>query len=304
MMYSPHMLLVLGGSGFLGPALRKAKGAEELVFTHHAHAAPGSHAFDVRHSSVADLLRVTGGRPSAALILAGVTNIDACARDPLLTGKINVDGIVRVIRELRALGILPVFTSSDAVFDGTHACWREDEEVHPILTYGRQKLAVESYLAGLPLPWLAVRLPKLISAARNSRCMLTGWVEALGRSERIPCATDQYFTPADAGDVAEGILKLVSAGATGLHHLGGPQRLSRCELLEEVLDEYRKYSTPRAQIVECSLRDIPVLEPRPLDVSMDSTRYTSRFGRTIRPASEIARLAVRDCFWNMEVRGV
>jgi dTDP-4-dehydrorhamnose reductase len=294
------MWLVLGGSGFLGPALRKAKRTEDLLVTHHAHATPGSVPFDVRHSAVEDLVRAAPRRPSAALIFLGVTNVEACARNPLETGRINVDGIIRLIDELRAMEITPVFTSSDAVFDGTHGEWREDESVHPILTYGRQKLAVETYLTNLPPPWLIVRLPKLVSAACNRSCMLTGWVESLGRSERILCATDQFFTPADAGDVARELVKLVGAGATGLYHLGGPERLSRRSLLATVIEEFRRYSVPRAEIVECSLRDIPVLEPRPLDTSMDSTRYASRFGCDIRPASEVARLAVRDCFENME----
>jgi hypothetical protein len=63
-----------------------------------------------------------------------------------------------------------------------------------------------------------------------------------------------------------------------------------------VEDEYRKYAKPSARIVECSLRDIRVLEPRPLDTSMDSKRFTSRFGDAMRPASEVARLAVQSYF--------
>jgi dTDP-4-dehydrorhamnose reductase len=294
------MLLVLGGSGFLGPALRKAKGTQDLLLTHHAHATPGSVAFDLRSSSVRDLVRGATPRPSAALILAGITSVDACAKDPVRTGEVNVEGIIRVIGELRALDIVPVFISSDAVFDGTRGRWREDEQVHPILTYGRQKLAVESHLAELPAPWLIVRLPKLVSATADPRCILTGWMQALGRGERILCATDQFFTPADVGDAAEGILNMVRAGATGLYHLGGPERLSRRALLAAVMEEYGRYAVPRAQIVECSLRDIPVVEPRPLDTSMDSSRYVSRFGPGVRPASEIARLAVRDRFEKRE----
>jgi dTDP-4-dehydrorhamnose reductase len=186
-----------------------------------------------------------------------------------------------------------VFTSSDAVFNGTHALWREDEDVQPILTYGRQKREVERYLSSLPPPWLIVRLPKLLAARRDPRCMLTGWVEALGRPGRILCATDQYFTPADVGDVALAIKRLIDAAATGLYHVAGPQRINRRELLEEVLKEYRQHASVKAQIVECSLRDIPVLEPRPLDLSMDTSRYRARFGSSLRPASEAARRAVR-----------
>jgi dTDP-4-dehydrorhamnose reductase len=290
------MWLILGGSGFLGPELRAAGAAAGAAFTFSSHPVEGGLPFDARRSSVAELVQRIGAKPAAAFILLGVTNIDACARDPQGTAAVNVEGILRIAGELRALGIAPVFTSSDAVFDGSRALWREGEAVTPVLTYGRQKLEVERHLASLAPPALTLRLPKLLSARRNARCMLTGWIDALGRDETILCATDQYFTPAEAGDVARAMLALAEAGERGLYHLGGPERLSRRELLEAVVEEYSRYAKPRARIKECLLRDIPVVEPRPLDLSMDTSRLRARLGNTLRPASEIARLAVRDHF--------
>jgi dTDP-4-dehydrorhamnose reductase len=290
------MWMVLGGSGFLGPELRIGGAADGVVFTYSSRPVPGGLPFDARSGSVKDLLGGLGRRPAAAFILLGVTNIDACARDPEGTAAVNVAGILRIAGELLELGIALVFTSSDAVFDGSHALWREDEAVTPVLTYGRQKLAVERHLAALAPPALTLRLPKLLSARRNARCMLTGWIDALGRDETILCATDQYFTPAEAGDVARAMLGLAAAGESGLYHLGGPERLSRRELLQAVVEEYSRHAKPRARIKDCLLRDIPVVETRPLDLSMDSARLRARLGSVLRPASEIARLAVRDHF--------
>jgi dTDP-4-dehydrorhamnose reductase len=289
-------VLLLGASGFLGPVLAAELGTRLAGRTYASRPVTGGLKFDVCGSYVADLVSQLPEVPSAAVILLGETNIDACARDPAGTAAINVRGIVRVVDELRALGIAPLFTSSDAVFDGSRAFWRENDAVTPILTYGRQKLSVEHHIASQRPPGLIVRLPKLLSALRNERCVLTGWIDALGRDETILCATDQYFTPADAGEVAKVIIALAAAGETGLYHLGGPERLSRRELLQAVVDEYRRHARPRARIKECLLRDIPVVEARPLDLSMDSSRLRARLGGVLRPASEIARLAVRDHF--------
>jgi dTDP-4-dehydrorhamnose reductase len=82
----------------------------------------------------------------------------------------------------------------------------------------------------------------------------------------------------------------------GLYHLGGPERLSRRALLRAVLKEYRKSETPMAEVVECSLRDIPVLEPQPLDTSLRSDRFKADFGTPFRAASEAARAAVQSYF--------
>jgi dTDP-4-dehydrorhamnose reductase len=289
-------VLLLGASGFLGPALRDAFGAERAVPTHFSHPGEGSLLFDARRTRVSDFVAALPGKPAAAVILLGITNIDHCARDPAASAEVNVRGIIRVIDEAHALGITPVFVSSDAVFDGSRAYWSEDDEPIPILTYGRQKLEVERHLSALPPPWIIVRLPKLISPERNARCFVTGWIEGLARSERILCATDQYFTPAAAPDAARAIAQLVHAGAQGLYHLGGPERLSRRALLDAVLGEYRKFAKPITEVVECSLRDIPLLEPRPLDTSLRSDRFTADLGAHFRTASETARAAVQSYF--------
>lgn len=288
--------LLLGASGFLGPALRDAFGAEWAAITHLTHPREGSLFFDARFTRLADLVEALPGKPVAAVILLGITNIDRCARDLAGSAEVNVRSIIRLIDDARALGISPVFVSSDAVFDGSRAYWSEDDEPMPILTYGRQKLEVERHLAALPPPWIIVRLPKLISPERNARCFVSGWVEGLGRRERILCATDQYFTPAAVPDAARAIAQLVQARAQGLYHLGGPERLSRRALLDAVLGEYRKFEKPMAEVFECSLRDIPVLEPRPLDTSLRSDRFQTDFGTPFRAAGEVARAAVQSHF--------
>lgn len=286
--------LLLGATGFLGPALRDALGAA-TASTHFAHPAPGSVFFDASSTPVADVVAAAPAQPSCAVILLGITNIDACARDPVGTAQVNVYGVIRVIDELRALGVPPVFVSSDAVFDGTRADWREDDEPRPILTYGRQKLAVERHLRSLPPPWLIVRLPKLLAVGRDPRCMLTQWVDALGRCEPIRCATDQYFTPAAAVDAAAAIARLVRERAQGVFHLGGPRRISRRELLALVEREYGERGRSHATVVDCSLRDIAFAEARPLDTSLCSEKFAAACGMRFRGVDEIAQAAVRDC---------
>jgi dTDP-4-dehydrorhamnose reductase len=293
---APSPTLLLGASGFLGPALIEAFGPGGAVATHCRHARPGSVYFDARETPVASLLPGLERRPAAAIIMLGITGIDECARDPQGTAAVNVEGVIRVIDELRALGIMPVFLSSDGVFDGSRGMWREDDAPQPILEYGRQKLAVERYLSALPPPWLIVRPTKLLDPAPNPRCMLTGWVKALGEDKEILCATDQYFTPAAAPDVARALSLLVRQSAQGLYHLGGPQRLSRRELLEAVVTEYRRHSAPRARIVDCSLRDIKVLEPRPLDASLDSSRFAQKFACSFGDPAAVAQAAVQASF--------
>jgi len=263
--------------------------------TYHVHPVDGAAFFDARSMRIEQLMSELPATPKAAVILFGVTGIDACARDPAGTVELNVGATIRVIDELRKLGVTPVFISSDSVFDGRRSWFREEDEPRPILTYGRHKLEVETYMAALPPPWLVVRLPKLLAEDCDPRCMLTGWIQTLASEGEILCATDQYFTPAAATDVARAIAELIRGSAHGLFHLGGPDRVSRRELLSAVVDEYVKFERVRARIVDCSLRDLPFAEARPLDTSLCSERASSLLRKKFRDAKTIAKSAVYAC---------
>jgi len=289
-------VLLLGASGFFGPALAEEFGPSVLAKTHSKHQIEGGLQFDALTTSVVDVIAGLPAHPAAAIVLFAHTDIDACARDPEGTAKLNVEAAIRVARDLSELGIMPVFLSSDGIFDGTRAYWREEDEARPILTYGRQKLQVERFIATLRPPWLILRLPKLLSVLVDERCILTQWIKRLGNGGRIECAIDQFFTLAAASDVARAVAALVKARAQGLYHLGGPERLSRRALLQTVIDEYWNFAIPKVAIVECSLRDLRLREPRPLDTSMSSERFVSQCGPLIRPSSAIARLSVRSHF--------
>jgi dTDP-4-dehydrorhamnose reductase len=214
-------VVTLGGSGFFGPHLASAfwRAGGTVIETYFSNRVHGGRFFDLRHTQVADVLRGLA-KPDVAVILAGITNIDACACDPIGTLDINVYGVVRVIDELRALDIIPVFISSDGVFDGSRGNWRESDRVSPILTYGRHKADVEFYLGTLPQPWLVIRLPKLLSMKPDPRCMLTVWLNALSRNQRIRCAIDQYYSPLATNEAAEAVVRLVKDNECGVWHRG------------------------------------------------------------------------------------
>jgi dTDP-4-dehydrorhamnose reductase len=289
-MASARSVLLLGASGSFGPALARALGERVAAMTYLSHPFYGGVKFDARFSSLEALVDKLDKRPQVAVITLGETRIDVCAKDPAGTASVNVDGVIRVVRQLLALDIVPVFTSSDAVFDGGKPWWTEDDETHPILTYGKQKLEVERFMATLKRPGLVVRLPKLVES------VVDDWLRKLATPSVIECWTDQFFTPASADDVARALVALVDQEARGLFHLAGPERLSRRELLQAVLDEYRKFSAPKAEIRDASVRDAKLAEPRQLDTSTRSVRLGAFRMPPIRPASSVARERVRAHF--------
>ena len=297
---SDNFTLLLGASGILGSELVALSGTAHVVATHLARAKPWSVHFDATTTDVSTLWANKSAPPRAAVVMLGVTAIDACARDPAATALVNVQGAIRVIDRLLECGVVPVFVSSDGVFDGSRSWWSEEDQPTPILEYGRQKCAVERHLACRD-QGIVVRLPKLIEDGPADRGFLPGWIQALGQPQAMLCATDQYFTPASARDAAAAILGLVDSGARGVFHVAGPQRLSRRELLAHVADEYSRFARPQAPIIDCLLGDVPVFERRPLDTSMRSSRLAALAGHPLRDAATVARAAVRAHFQHLDI---
>lgn len=270
-------------------------GQSRVLATHLARPRPWSVFFDATTMDVATLWADKPAPPQTAVVMLGVTAIDNCARQPAASAQVNVQGAIRTIDRLLEAGVVPVFISSDGVFDGTRSWWREEHKASPILEYGRQKCAVEQHLAARS-EGLIVRLPKLIEDEPSSNGFLSGWIHALGQYQDMLCATDQFFTPASARDAAEAILRLVDSRARGVFHVAGRQRLSRRELLAHVVDEYSLFAHPIAKIKDCRLADLPVLEPRPVDTSMLCSRLEMQTGYQLRDAASVARAAVRTHF--------
>ncbi len=261
--------LVIGASGLIGERFLRALGPDLALGTYFSRPFAGGTRFDVVTDSLDSLLKELGGRFTHALVMGGNAAIDQCARDPEGTARLNVVALSGLVDDLLERSITPIFTSSDAVYDGSHGAWNEDEPVQPVLVYGRQKLAVERHLETCARPWLVVRLAKVLDAEGHASALLRPWITALCKGELIRCATDQRFSPVGVEDAVHAIHALARTGARGLFNLGGGETLSRWDLLAKLAAAVGRVRKIEPRIETCSIRDFPFVEPRPLDTSMN-----------------------------------
>jgi len=281
--------LIIGASGFVGCRLFQVLGRGNAVPTFNRRPMDGGVAFDARTMRLADVLLKWHRGLTHAFILQGVTAIDTCARDPQGTTEINVAGTKRIIDDLLEHGVVPVFASSDAVFDGSRGLWGEDDPANPILTYGRQKVDVERYLLGKSDAALVLRLAKVVAATPGAGDMLGGWLDSLENGQTIRCASDQIFSPVTVDDAADAFVRLAEGGLRGLFHVCGPRPVSRLELLRTLLAEAARYREFPERIVPCSIRDFDFAEPRPFDTSMSPHKLYAVLGKAFEDSRETCR---------------
>lgn len=282
-----HDTLILGASGFIGRRMVERLGASRALATYHSHPA----ADGVRFDALSDKLASLGSSLATArhaFILFGVTHIDVCAREPARAAALNITATRSVIEQLVARGIVPVFASTDVVFDGARGGYREEDTPRPILTYGRQKLEIERFLEAHAPRHLILRLPKVIDDRPGDGGMLDDWLRAIDAGTPIDCATDQVFSPIALDEAVTAMIALIESGATGTYHLGGPTGWNRADLFDAFAEALHKHRNVAARMRRCSIRDFPQFaEARPLDITMNSEKLYRAIGFVPRDMTEV-----------------
>ena len=168
--------------------------------------------------------------------------------------------------------------------------YREDDPAAPILAYGQTKHAAERFVLAHPAGWSpGLRLlygpsrsgERAFSIALRPHCEPAVPQAFLHR--RIPHATRLRHRGDRLGPTDR-------VGNAGTIHVGGPERLSRFELMSRAA---ATLGIDRGLVRPNHRNDSPFPEPRPADVSLDSSRLCSTFPDLARPRVEEALPGVR-----------
>lgn len=279
-----------GAGGLLGGRLAEVLAGEmDVVAAVRRSAAPPgleTVAFDLLDPrSVKDALDSV--RPDAVLHSAALADADRCHLDPDLAARLNTEAPAWLARLCARRGLRLVALSTDLVFPGTRAHSREDDQPGPILHYARTKLDGERAIMG-EHPGAAVARVALVvgrgHGRRGTASESIAWALREGRGLRL--FSDQYRTPVDADSVATAASALLAGDQAGIFHLGGPERVSRYEL---GMRTAAALGLDSALIEEARQADGAVGVPRPLDVSLDSSRARRELGFRPRGLDEAIR---------------
>ena len=284
-------ILVTGAGGRLGSALvdRLLREGRHDVRAWSGAAGGSLGAVAFRSIELADGLALARALeeedPEAIVHAAALSSADAVHRDPARGREVNVEATRRIADWAASRGRRLVFTSTDMVFDGSRSWYREDDEARPILGYGRTKLEAESSVVASPRG-LVARLSMLYGPNPSGRPGFFDLaIDALRRGEPRSFFRDEFRTPLDYRTAAEVLVRLVESDAVGIVHVGGRERLSRHELMRRaavVLGVDPGLVRPGSQA------DAILPEPRPTDVSLDTSRLDALCPSLERPSIESA----------------
>lgn len=282
-------IVVTGASGQLGSYVLdrlEGSGHEVIGWSRSTRGTRGGFPIEpvdlIDPDALADALDRTS--PDAILHLAAISRVDRVLTDPALAAKVNAEATGTIADRAASNSRRLIFTSTDLVFDGSRPWWREDDPPRPTLAYGRSKAEGERRVLRHP-SHLVARLGLLYGPSRCGRpTFLDGIFDALRRGEPRSLFLDEFRTPLDYATAADALVRLVEAPeTTGLLHVGGVERVSRFELLRRLA----AHAGLPVNLIQANRQaDAPGPEPRPADVSLDTSRLVESLPGLDRPTLE------------------
>jgi len=218
-------LLILGARGFVGGWLARLAPAA-------FHVEPTNGRIDITDRAACQAA-VDRARPNVVALLAAISDIDCCQRDPTLAETVNVRGAENVARACRATGARMIFTSSGAVFDGSKAAYTEDDPPCPVNVYGRTKAVAEQAVAAAAADAIIVRFSLVLGMAitAGTNAAVDKLVAAWQAGRTVGLQVDEHRNALDVETLVSFLLQLAAdPGARGVYHIGSANALSRFQI--------------------------------------------------------------------------
>ncbi len=292
-------ILVTGASGQLGSYLAHEvlrSGRFEVVLWSRGTTGNRS-GLELRPVDLADGSALTAALeeadPGVVIHAAAISAADQVRKAPEHAWAVNVEGTRRLAAWCAERGRRLIFTSTDMVFDGARGWYREDEQPVPVLAYGRTKAAAERLI--LPIAGVLVaRISLLYGPTRAGQASFFDRALAgLRAGQPQAFFEDEFRTPLDYATAARILIRLAENQAGGMVHVAGRERVSRFELMQRAA---RVLGLDPGLVRANRRQDADLAEPRPADVSLDTSRLASLLPDLDRPSIETALQRFRITF--------
>jgi len=210
-------------------------------------------------------------RPAVIYHCAALTDVAKCQKEPALARQGIVEATENLVAAVRQYNPdTPIVAmSTDLVFDGERAPYRETDRADPLSIYGQLKLESEGLILGLNRGTV-LRTSLVYGLPVTHKSSFLGWmVDTLSQGRALQLFEDEVRTPILVDDLCDMIIGLASEQGTGVWHAGGPQRLDRAAMGEMVCSAL---GIGTDLVHRTRLSESTYLAPRPRDVSLDCSK--------------------------------
>ena len=257
---------IIGASGFIGSHLinKYRSKYSDCIGTSFSNNQKNLLKFDLKNPNIKPLdLERTGHK--AVIITSYKANISYCENEPREAYKINVEGVLKLIKNLSQTSMKIIFLSSEYIFEGTEGKHADNHPGAPNTSYGKHKKIVEDEIKSLTDNFLVLRLSKIYGLTKGDKTILDETANLLNQNKEVLAASDQYFNPTFIEDLIKAIIDIQERDLKGYINVCASEIWSRFEMHTQLAQFMGK---DKNLIKKIKLYDIPVMKGRPLNTSM------------------------------------
>lgn len=270
------MILILGASSRIGGHFYRHFKREtfEVLGTHCNNKQSGTVYFNLEHMVLDDL--ILDASPTHIIVaLAANPRPELTKQDLGYSYKINVAKTKELLDDCLKKKIIPIYISTDNVFDGKKGNYRETDHTNPVNSYGAMKCEIENHIFSYSKPYLVLRMGKVFGI-QNDDTLILETLLSLKNGKPIVCATDQVFSPFYAMDLYEFVRDAIRYNYQGVFHLASVKPTTRYDVAKTIAAYFK---IKNAQITPCNINEIGLKEQRPLKIDLDIAKYTKLTGK-------------------------
>jgi dTDP-4-dehydrorhamnose reductase len=170
-------------------------------------------------------------KPDIIIHSGALSRPDECEKNQELAFATNVVSTQTLLGAAEKWKSFFLFLSSDFVFDGQQAPYKEADKPGPVNYYGLTKLAAEKAVIHYRYDWSVVRTILVYGRPILPRRYLLSIVEEkLRKGETYSLVNDQQRAATYVEDLVKGILNILDKRSIGIFHLSGKQVLTPYEM--------------------------------------------------------------------------
>ncbi len=275
-------ILVTGATGLMGKGLEETAPRQWRIVGLHqrdykVEGARSEHlVLDIRERDAVNKL-FARHRFDAVIHAAGVASVDYAQKHYAESLESNLVGTLNMTAACRKQGVHMVFVSTNAVFDGTKAPYREDDPVNPINKYGFIKAQCER-LVQETLERCTIARPILMYGWNHAICRqnpATWIIEKLLRGERVNLVNDVFENPLYYRSAAQALWRIAAKKPRGIIHLAGADTMSRWEFGMKLA---QVFGLDASLISPVGSGFFPDIAPRPRNTALLTARMARELG--------------------------
>jgi dTDP-4-dehydrorhamnose reductase len=208
---------------------------------------------------------VAGVRPDVLINAAAYTNVDRSEDEKELCWLRNVHSLEVLFDSIRNFSPLLVQISTDYIFNGKEAPYRENDPAQPLGYYGHTKYMAERVVRGSKLEYIIARSMILYGHGLQIRPNFALWViNQLRARKPIPVVTDQIGNPTFIDELAEALFRLIQQEEYGVFHIAGREVCSRYDFARKIADVFK---LDKSLIQPVTTAELSQKAPRPANAA-------------------------------------